>query len=204
MRPGPLKSNMDKIYLPRGHDEKPITYLHPKLENALGETLGVILYQEQVLKVAHDLAGMSYAEADGFRRAMTHDRTEEEMEKMRGSFIYKAVRNGVSKKLAEKVLEQLSAFAAYGFCKAHAAAYAELAIFLGSHFVVSNHNSPLYSVEAIKQLLSCLTGPLNGPNGKIYVALDTNTKAYSLPSIIHLDTSSLYHTSSLHRHMTCF
>jgi error-prone DNA polymerase len=127
VRPGPLKSNMDKAYLPRRHGKEPVTYLHPRLRRALGETLGVVLYQEQVLKVAHDLAGMSYAEADGFRRAMTHDRTEEEMEKMRDSFIAGAARNGVSRHVAEKVFEQLSAFAAYGFCKAHAAAYAELA-----------------------------------------------------------------------------
>jgi len=127
VRPGPLKSNMDKDYLPRRHGKKPVTYLHPRLKNALSETLGVILYQEQVLKVAHDLAGMSYAEADGFRRAMTHDRTEEEMEKMRDSFVSGAVGNGVSVNVANKVFEQLAAFAAYGFCKAHAAAYAELA-----------------------------------------------------------------------------
>ncbi|MFC2052463.1 DNA polymerase III subunit alpha, partial [Chloroflexota bacterium] len=127
VRPGPLKSNMDKTYLPRRHGKEPVTYLHPSLKNALGETLGVILYQEQVLRVAHDLAGMSYAEADGFRRAMTHDRTEEEMEKMRDSFIAGAAKNGVRKNVAEKVFEQLAAFAAYGFCKAHAVAYAELA-----------------------------------------------------------------------------
>jgi error-prone DNA polymerase len=137
IRPGPLKSNMDKVYLPRRHGTEPVTYLHPKLENALGETLGVILYQEQVLKVAHDLAGMSYAEADGFRRAMTHDRTEEEMEKMRDSFISSSGRNGVSRGIAEKVFEQLAAFAAYGFCKAHAAAYSILAyqtLWLKCHF----------------------------------------------------------------------
>jgi len=127
VRPGPLKSSMDKVYLPRRHGKEPVTYLHPRLKNALSETLGVILYQEQVLKVAHDLAGMSYAEADGFRRAMTHDRTEEEMEKMRGSFISCAAKNGVSKPIAEKMFEQLAAFAAYGFCKAHAVAYAVLA-----------------------------------------------------------------------------
>jgi len=118
---------MDKVYLPRRHGKEPVAYLHPKLKNALSETLGVILYQEQVLKVAHDLAGMSYAEADGFRRAMTHDRTEDEMEKMRDSFISSAVKNGVSMGIAEKVFEQLAAFAAYGFCKAHAVAYADIA-----------------------------------------------------------------------------
>jgi error-prone DNA polymerase len=127
VRPGPLKSNMDKAYLPRRHGTEPVTYLHAKLKNALSETLGVILYQEQVLKVAHDLAEMSYAEADGFRRAMTHDRTEKEMEKMRDSFISRSTQNGVSKKTAKKVFEQLAAFAAYGFCKGHAAAYAILA-----------------------------------------------------------------------------
>ncbi|MFC1901354.1 DNA polymerase III subunit alpha [Chloroflexota bacterium] len=127
VRPGPLKSNMDKDYLPRRHGKKPVTYLHSKLKDALGETLGIILYQEQVLQVAHVLAGMSYAEADGFRRAMTHDRTDEEMEKMRESFMSSSVNRGVSKTIAKKVFEQLAAFAAYGFCKAHAAAYAELA-----------------------------------------------------------------------------
>ncbi|MFC2036141.1 DNA polymerase III subunit alpha [Chloroflexota bacterium] len=127
VRPGPLKSNMDKTYLPRRHGKEPVTYPHPKLKEALGETMGVILYQEQVLKVAHDLAGMSYAEADGFRRAMTHDRTKEEMEKMRDLFIAGAAKNSVSGDVAERVFEQLAAFAAYGFCKAHAAVYAELA-----------------------------------------------------------------------------
>jgi error-prone DNA polymerase len=137
VRPGPLKSNMDKDYLPRRHSQQPVRYLHPRLKNALGETLGVILYQEQVLKVAHDLAGMSYAEADGFRRAMTHERTGEEMEKMRDSFISRSVGDGIGKNIAEKVFEQLAAFAAYGFCKGHACAYAITAyqtLWLKSHY----------------------------------------------------------------------
>jgi error-prone DNA polymerase len=137
VRPGPLKSDMDKDYLPRRHGQKPVQYLHPKLKNALGETLGVVLYQEQVLKVAHDLAGMSYAEADGFRRAMTHERTGEEMEKMRDAFISHSVGRGIGKNIAEKVFEQLAAFAAYGFCKGHACAYAITAyqtLWLKSHY----------------------------------------------------------------------
>ncbi len=124
VRPGPLKSNMDKVYLPRRHGREAVKYLHPRLKDALGETLGVILYQEQVLKVAHDLAGMSYAEADGFRRAMTHDRTEKEMNKMKESFLSCAHNNGVGERIAEKIFEQLAAFAAYGFNKGHACAYA--------------------------------------------------------------------------------
>ncbi|MFC1906367.1 DNA polymerase III subunit alpha [Chloroflexota bacterium] len=139
VRPGPLKSNMDKDYLPRRHGQSFVTYLHPSLKNALGETLGVILYQEQVLKVAHDLAGMSYARADGFRRAMTHDRSEKEMEKMKDDFIFSAARKGVRWDIAEKIFGQLASFAAYGFCKAHAAAYAELAyqtLWLKCHYPV--------------------------------------------------------------------
>ena len=126
VRPGPLKSSMDKVYLARRHGREQVSYLHPGLKGALAETLGVILYQEQVLRVAHDLADMSYAEADGFRRAMTHDRTSGEMEKMHLSFINSAMRKGVKRGVAEEVFEQLAAFAAYGFCKAHAAAYAVL------------------------------------------------------------------------------
>jgi error-prone DNA polymerase len=126
VRPGPLKSNMDKSYLLRRHGKQQVRYDHPLLKKALEESLGVILYQEQVLKVAHDLAGLSYAEADGFRRAMTHDRTKGEMEKMRTSFIESAERNRVDHKTAEGVFEQLAAFAAYGFCKAHAVAYAKV------------------------------------------------------------------------------
>jgi error-prone DNA polymerase len=159
VRPGPLKSNMDKTYLPRRHGKEVVTYIHPKLKKALGETLGVILYQEQVLKVAHDLAGMSYAEADGFRRAMTHDRTEEEMEKMRESFISSSIQCGVSENIAKKVFEQLAAFAAYGFGKAHAAAYAELAyqtLWLKCHYpaefmaaVLSNQPMGYYSPRVL-------------------------------------------------------
>ncbi len=137
VRPGPLKSNMDKTYLARRHGKEKVSYLHPDLRKALAESLGVILYQEQVLRVAHDLAGMSYAEADGFRRAMTHDRTHEEMEKMRDSFIESCLERGVGEDVAEKVFEQLAAFAAYGFCKAHAVAYAIVAyqtIWLKCHY----------------------------------------------------------------------
>jgi error-prone DNA polymerase len=184
VRPGPLKSNMDKIYLPRRHGREPVTYLHPGLKQALGETLGVILYQEQVLKVAHDLAGMSYAEADGFRRAMTHDRTEEEMEKMREYFMASAAGRGVSKTIAKKVFEQLAAFAAYGFCKAHAAAYAELAyqtLWLKCHYpaeffaaVLSNQPMGYYparvlAAEARRSGVEILTIDINHSTGNYIV-----------------------------------
>ncbi|MFC1920183.1 DNA polymerase III subunit alpha [Chloroflexota bacterium] len=193
VRPGPLKSNMDKDYLPRRHGKAPVKYLHPRLENALGETLGVILYQEQVLKVAHDMAGMSYAEADGFRRAMTHDRTNSEMENMRDSFISRSVKNGVGNSVAEKVFEQLAAFAAYGFCKGHACAYAVTAyqtLWLKCHYpaeflaaVLSNQPMGYYparvlaaeakrsGVEILPPDINMSSGNFTVENGAIRVSL---------------------------------
>ncbi len=125
-RPGPMQADMINPFIARRHGEEPVTYLHPSLEPALKETYGVILYQEQVLSAAHALAGFTYGQADSLRRAMTTDRSQEEMEKIRESFISSARFNGVDKKTAEEVFSRLRAFAAYGFCKAHAASFAKI------------------------------------------------------------------------------
>lgn len=126
VRPGPMKSRMHERYLRRRHGLEPVTCLHPSLEEVLKETLGQIVYQEQVLQAAHELAGLSYEEADGLRRAMTHERTAEEMGKMRDTFIYSAVSRGVSEEAALQVWKQVSEFASYGFPKGHAVAYARV------------------------------------------------------------------------------
>ncbi|MDP2734835.1 MAG: hypothetical protein Q8P12_01365 [bacterium] len=126
VRPGPMKSRMHEHYLRRRHGLEPVTYPHPSLEKVLKETLGQIVYQEQVLQVAHELAGLSYEEADGLRRAMTHERTAEEMGKMKDAFIYSAVSRGVSEEVALQVWKQVSEFASYGFPKGHAVAYARV------------------------------------------------------------------------------
>ena len=209
VRPGPLKSSMDKVYLARRHGQEPVSYTHPNLEGALGETLGVILYQEQVLRVAHDLAGMSYAEADGFRRAMTHDRTDEEMGKMRLSFINSAMKNSVKRSVAEEVFEHLSAFAAYGFCKAHAAAYAVLSyqtLWLKCHYpaefmaaILSNQPMGYYPprvlvAEARRSGVTVLPPDINASldhytveNGAIRVSLSQvkGISGEAIASIIH-------------------
>jgi len=124
VRPGPMKSRMHEKYLKVRHGEAPLTYMYNRLEPVLKETLGQLVYQEQVLKIAHELAGMSYSEADGLRRAMTHDRSKEEMEKMHHSFVSRCVSNRVSKSNAEQAWDEIAAFAAYGFPKGHAASYA--------------------------------------------------------------------------------
>lgn len=127
VRPGPMKSRMHEHYLRRRYGLEPVTYPHPSLEKVLKETLGQIVYREQVLQVAHELAGLSYEEADGLRRAMTHERTAEEMGKMREIFVYSAVSRGVSEEVALQVWKQVSEFASYGFPKGHAVAYARVA-----------------------------------------------------------------------------
>ena len=124
IRPGPMKSRMHEKYLRVKQGQEPLTYLDKRLEMVLKETLGQLVYQEQVLKIAHELAGMSYAEADGLRRAMTHNRSSEEMEKMREAFVSACRDNGVPKRIIERAWEEVSAFAAYGFPKGHAASYA--------------------------------------------------------------------------------
>jgi len=124
IRPGPMKSKMHEKYLKVRHGQEPLTYLHARLEPVLKETLGQLVYQEQVLRIAHELAGMSYADADGLRRAMTHDRSPGEMEKVREAFISSCLGNGVPWGIARRAWEEVSAFAAYGFPKGHAASYA--------------------------------------------------------------------------------
>ena len=125
-RPGPMQADMINPFIARRHGEEPITYPHPCLEPVLKDTYGVILYQEQVLSVSHALAGFTYGQADSLRRAMTTDRSQEEMEKIRKTFVDGAARNGIHTKTAEEVFSRLRAFAAYGFCKAHAASFAKI------------------------------------------------------------------------------
>src|SRR5207247_7706901 len=123
-RPGPLTADMIPPFIARRHDREPVTYFHPKLEPVLKDTYGVLLYQEQVLEIASALAGFSLGQADMLRRAMTTDRSPAEMEKIRQSFLDGCVAQGVGVEAAETTWKALSAFAAYGFCKAHAAAFA--------------------------------------------------------------------------------
>jgi error-prone DNA polymerase len=136
-RPGPVQGDMVTPYLRRRLGEEPITYPHPSLEPVLRATRGVLVYQEQVLQIAHVLAGFTPGEADQLRRAMTHDRSSKQMLDLRQSFIEGCLRNGVRRHVAEEVWEQVAAFASFGFCKAHACCFAKLAYqtaYLKAHY----------------------------------------------------------------------
>ena len=101
--------------------------MHPSLAPLLDETFGVILYQEQVLRIAHELAGFSLAEADLLRRAMSHFDPGKKMQELERKFVTQAQeKSGVPIETGERVWEMMAAFAGYGFPKAHAASYAQV------------------------------------------------------------------------------
>jgi len=122
-RPGPMEDI--PVFVRRRHGE-PIEYLHPKLEPILRDTFGVMLYQEQVMRIANELAGFSMPQAEILMRAMGKKKADL-MEKMRPLFLEGAVKNGVSREIAEQLWERMSAFAQYAFNKSHSAAYALVA-----------------------------------------------------------------------------
>ena len=121
-RPGPLESGMVDTYVECKHGRQEIAYALPQLESILKETNGVILYQEQVMKIAQDLAGYTLGQADMLRRAMGKKKPEE-MQKQREIFMAGAEENGHDPAKAEQIFDLMEKFAGYGFNKSHSAAY---------------------------------------------------------------------------------
>jgi error-prone DNA polymerase len=126
IRPGPIQGNAVHPYLRRRAGQEPVTYLHPSLEPILADTLGVILYQEQVMQIAIEVCGYSALEADIFRKAMGSHRSHRQMENEQVRFVAGAMRTGLSEPDAEELFRRASAFAEFGFARAHAAAFAKI------------------------------------------------------------------------------
>jgi error-prone DNA polymerase len=127
IRPGPIKGNMVDPFVARRRGEEPVRYPHPELEPILRKTYGVVLFQEQVIAIASQLAGFTPGEADQLRRVMTHGRSRAEMERLGRHFKAKAMGRGIAEAVADEVFEQIVGYASYGFNEAHAAAFAETA-----------------------------------------------------------------------------
>jgi len=127
IRPGPIVGGAVNPYINRRLGREPVTYDHPSLEPVLSETLGVILYQEQVLQVAMALAGFTAGQAESLRRAMSRKRSREAIARLKQQFMEGCLRNGVSMQTAETVFGKIAGFAEFGFPKAHAAAFGLLA-----------------------------------------------------------------------------
>jgi error-prone DNA polymerase len=124
IRPGPLQGDMVHPYLRRRQGLEPVRYLHPLLKPALEETLGVILFQEQTLKVARDLAGFTAGQGEQLRRALGSKHAEAAIEALRAAFLAGAATKDVPIAVATAVFDQLRAFGSYSFPKSHAAAFA--------------------------------------------------------------------------------
>src|SRR5207248_7202538 len=137
-RPGPIQGGMIDDFIDRKWGRKKVEYELPELEQLLKETLGVIVYQEQVMQIANVLAGYSLGEADLLRRAMGK-KIAEEMAQQRERFVSGAVQRGFPEKKIVKIFDLMEQFAGYGFNKSHSAAYALLAYqtaYLKTHYPV--------------------------------------------------------------------
>jgi len=127
IRPGPIVGGSVNPYISRRMKKEPVVFDHPSLEPVLGETLGVILYQEQVLQVAMALAGFSAGQAESLRRAMSRKRSREAMAQLKDQFLAGCRERRVSMQAAEAAFRKIEGFAEFGFPKAHAAAFGLLA-----------------------------------------------------------------------------
>ncbi|HVB07060.1 MAG TPA: error-prone DNA polymerase [Acidimicrobiales bacterium] len=126
IRPGPIQGGSVHPYLRRRNGEEEVTYPHPLMKAALEKTLGVPLFQEQLMQLAIDVAGFSAAEADQLRQAMGSKRSREKMERLRGRLYSGMAERGLSEEVADAVFEQLAAFANFGFPESHAVSFAYL------------------------------------------------------------------------------
>ena len=150
MRPGPLDAGMHRVYIRRKKGEEPVSYALPELEEILSTTYGVITYQEQVMRIAQKLAGISLAEADVLRKAVGK-KDPELIRKELGKFVDKAVARGYDAKIIDEIAAQIETFGRYGFNKSHSVAYS----------ILSFHTAWLkvhYPADFMAALLSAMIG----------------------------------------------
>ncbi len=154
VRPGPAESGMKEAYCRRQRGLERPRFHHPRIEPVLAGTHGVMLYEEDVMRVAAALTGISLAEGDDLRRALGAARGDEAFRSLERGFVLQAKRAGVDAATARVVWRDLTRFAAYGFCKAHAAGYGTLgyqSAYLKAHFPaeyavgILNHHAGMYA-----------------------------------------------------------
>ncbi len=126
VRPGPLQGNMVHPFIRRRQGKEPVVHLHPKLAPILDETLGVILFQEQILEVAMAIAGFTAGEGNKLRKVMGRKNAREELLAWHERFLEGAKRQGIVSGIASKIFDHICGFADFGFCKSHAASFAIL------------------------------------------------------------------------------
>ncbi len=143
IRPGPIKGNMVEPYLTRRHGLEQPSYIHPKLEPILRKTYGVVLFQEQVIEIATEIAGFTPGESDRLRRVMTKFRSQVEMDAIGEEFIRKAINRGIDAEIAQTIFSYIVGYAGYGFCEAHAAAFSDTAY--KTAYLLRHHPAQFYA-----------------------------------------------------------
>ena len=126
IRPGPIQGGSVHPYIRRRNGQEPITYLHPLLENSLGKTLGVPLFQEQLMQMAIDVAGFTPSEADELRQAMGSKRSQSRMQRLSERLYAGMAERGIVGDVADLIFMKMSAFASYGFPESHSVSFAYL------------------------------------------------------------------------------
>lgn len=126
IRPGPIQGGSVHPYIRRRNGREPVTYLHPLLESSLAKTLGIPLFQEQLMQMAVDVAGFSPAESDQLRQAMGAKRSPERMEHMRRRFYDGMAERRITGEVADAIWDKLAAFASFGFPESHSVSFAYL------------------------------------------------------------------------------
>ena len=176
IRPGPAAGGMKQEYIERHVSRMPFEYLHPKMKAVLGDTYGVMLYQEDVMRIAVEVAGSELAEANQFRSEVSKKVSQSRLQQQYARFVYgKAQEEGLGRATAEAIWDQILSFAAYSYCKAHATVYANIAwqtAWLKSHYplqfytaLLNNHQGMypvrVYVWDAIRHGIRVLGPHLN-------------------------------------------
>ena len=201
-RPGPM-SNIDD-FISRKHGKKKIAYPHPLMEPILKETYGIIVYQEQVMQIAHEIAGFTLAEADIMRRAMGK-KIKSLMDELSIKFVSGAEQRGIQKKKAEEIFSLIEKFAQYGFNKSHSTAYAYVAyqtawlkVRFPAEFMSANLTSEMGSIDRIVVLINeCKKMGIEVRPPDINVSfedfrpIDNKTISYGLNAIKNVGTKAL-------------
>ena len=201
IRPGVAKSGMMKAYIERSHDPSKIEYLHPIFQEHLSETYGIMVYQEDVMKIIHHFAGLDLNESDVLRRMMTGKKTaSDSFTKLRARFYENCKSKGYSDDLTNEVWRQIESFSGYSFCKAHSASFAVesyQSMYLKAHFplefmvAVINNLGGFYSTEVYIHEARMLGGIIEAPC--VNMSLD---QTYLYGKIIYI---GFQHIASLKR-----
>ena len=201
-RPGPM-NNIDN-FISRKQGNKKIEYPHPSLVPILEETYGIIVYQEQVMQIAHDIAGFSLSEADIMRRAMGK-KDKKLMDELSVKFVSGAQEKNITKKKAEEIYALIEKFAQYGFNKSHSTAYAYIAYqtawlktFHAAEFMSANLTSEMSTIERVVTLINeCkkLKIEVKPPDVNVsytqFAPVDKSTISYGLNAIKNVGEKAL-------------